>query len=72
MRSGCSWPHGKQFAFTIFDDPDSQTLDAGRNVYSLLGDLGFKTTRGVWPIRGNGTPSDHGITSADSEVSSGC
>lgn len=65
MPSSYYWPNGKRFAFTIFDDPDSQTLDAGRAVYGFLGDLGFKTTRGVWPIRGNGTPSDHGITCAD-------
>ena len=49
------WPGGKSFAFTIFDDPDSQTLEAGREVYALLADLGFRTTKGVWPIRGSGT-----------------
>ncbi len=56
------WPNGKTFAFTIFDDPDSQTLEAGREVYALLADLGFRTTKGVWPIRGSGKPSDHGGT----------
>ena len=59
------WPDGKSFAFTIFDDPDSQTLEAGREVYALLADLGFRTTKGVWPIRGSGTPSDHGGTCAE-------
>jgi hypothetical protein len=59
------WPHGKAFAFSIFDDPDSQTLEGGREVYALLADLGFRTTKGVWPIRGRGTPSDHGGTCAD-------
>jgi len=59
------WPDGKTFAFTIFDDPDSQTLAAGREVYALLADLGFRTTKGVWPIRGSGIPSDHGGTCAE-------
>jgi len=59
------WPDGRSFAFTIFDDPDSQTLEAGREIYALLEDLGFRTTKGVWPIRGSGTPSDHGGTCAE-------
>jgi hypothetical protein len=61
------WPGNKAFAFTIFYDPDSQTLEAGREVYALLHDLGFRTTKGVWPIRGNGVPSDHGGTCAEPE-----
>ncbi|MGD0014476.1 MAG: hypothetical protein ABSD56_08645 [Bryobacteraceae bacterium] len=64
MRLPIPWPEGKQFAFTIFDDPDGQTLAAGQAVYSLLADLGFRTTKGVWPIRGDGTPSDRGETCA--------
>ena len=59
------WPDGKAFAFTVFDDPDSQTLAAGREVYALLADLGFRTTKGVWPLRGDGKPSDHGGTCAE-------
>src|ERR1039458_6768880 len=59
------WPDGKSFAFTVFDDPDSQTLEAGREVYAFLASLGFRTTKGVWPIRGSGTPSDHGGTCAE-------
>lgn len=59
------WPDGRSFAFTIFDDPDSQTLAAGREIYALLADLGFRTTKGVWPIRGSRTPSDHGATCAE-------
>ena len=62
-----TWPDGKRFAFTIFDDPDSQTLESGRPVYGLLAELGFRTTKGVWPIRGPGTPSDHGGTCAELE-----
>jgi hypothetical protein len=44
------WPDGKRFAFSIFDDPDAQSLAGGRAVYSFLADLGFRTTRGVWPL----------------------
>jgi hypothetical protein len=60
-----SWPDGKKFAFTIFDDPDSQTFETGVEVYSLLRDLGFRTTKGVWPTRGKREPSDHGMTCDD-------
>ena len=60
-----SWPDGRRFGFTIFDDPDSQTLEAGKAVYGLLADLGFRTTKGVWPVRGAGTASDHGGTCAE-------
>src|ERR1039457_515620 len=59
------WPDGKSFAFTVFDDPDSQTLEAGREVYAFLASLGFRTTKGGWPIRGSGTPADHGGTCAE-------
>ena len=34
------WPEGRSFAFTVFDDPDGQTLEAGREVYALFADLG--------------------------------
>lgn len=63
-----SWPDQKRFAFTIFDDPDSQTLEAGREVYALLKDCGLRTTKAVWPIRGNGRPSDHGATCDDRDA----
>ncbi len=48
--SGNLWPDGKRFAFTIFEDPDSQSLRISREVYSCLSDLGFRTTAGVWTI----------------------
>jgi hypothetical protein len=44
------WPDGKQFAFTVFDDPDSQPLAVSREVYALLDDLGFRTTKAVWTM----------------------
>jgi len=61
------WPEGKAFAFTIFDDPDSQTLEIGRRVYTFLRDAGLCTTKGVWPVRGLREPSDHGGTCAEPE-----
>lgn len=65
--AGLEWPEGKTFAFTIFDDTDSQTLRAGREVYALLRDLGFRTTKSVWPIGPTRKPSDHGATCDDPE-----
>lgn len=62
-----AWPDGKRFAFTVFDDPDAQTLESGRPVYDLLADLGFRTTKAVWPIRGDGMPSDRGQTCAEDD-----
>jgi hypothetical protein len=60
-----AWPEGKRFAFTIFDDPDAQTVATGRPVYDLLADLGFRTTKAVWPVRGGGIPSDRGETCSE-------
>jgi hypothetical protein len=44
------FPKNKRFAFTIFDDTDYCTLDAVGPVYKFLGDLGFRTTKSVWPL----------------------
>ena len=49
-----AWPEGRDFAFTVFDDADSQTLENGRPIYELLGGLGLRTTKSVWPVRGPG------------------
>ncbi len=61
------WPGGKQFAFTVFDDPDAQTVEDGKRVYGLLGDLGVLTTRGVWPGAPVRTPNSGGATCGDAE-----
>jgi hypothetical protein len=60
-----TWPENKTFAFAIFDDTDSLTLETGRAVYSFLADQGFRTTKSVWPTRGKGKPSDNGATCQD-------
>lgn len=57
-----SWPEGRDFAFTIFDDTDLATLENVGEVYSLLTDNGFRTTKSVWPIRGNRKPLIGGDT----------
>jgi len=59
------WPEGKSFAFTVFDDPDSQFLKEGKIVYDFLADLGFRTTKGVWPSGGCREPNSPGDTCAD-------
>ncbi len=57
-----SWPLGKRFAFTVFDDPDAQMEKDSRLVYGLLSDLGFRTTKGVWPIEGSSERNSPGDT----------
>lgn len=65
MIEKVSWPDGKDFAFTIFDDTDLATLENVREVYSFLADRGFRTTKSVWPLLGNKTPKIGGATCED-------
>jgi hypothetical protein len=51
-----AWPSGRDFAFTIFDDADSQTLENGRPVYDLLGELGFRTRSRSGPSAARACP----------------
>jgi hypothetical protein len=46
------WPNGKRFAFTIFDDTDYATVQNIALVYEFLKELGFRTTKSVWPLSG--------------------
>ena len=66
MHRPIQWPDGKSFAFTIFDDPDYQDSGSVGPVYSLLAELGFRTTVSVWPLRGAGRPRIGGVTCEDS------
>jgi hypothetical protein len=59
------WPEGKGFAFTIMDDPDSQQLANGQRIYGLLADLGFRTTKLVWPLAPTREANSPGDTCAD-------
>jgi hypothetical protein len=61
------WPSGKDFAFTIFDDPDLDSVNNVAALYSFLGDLGLRTTKAVWPSSGTYTPRVGGATCADEE-----
>src|SRR5579859_3669147 len=58
IRRPTSFPGGKQFAFSIFDDTDVATLEYIRPIYELLERLGFRTTKSVWPLHYDG-PSDY-------------
>ncbi|HLW51624.1 MAG TPA: hypothetical protein VKW06_02175 [Candidatus Angelobacter sp.] len=44
------FPSNKTFAFSIFDDTDNSTLANIRPVYRMLRELGFRTTKSVWPL----------------------
>jgi hypothetical protein len=52
-----TWPEGKQFAFSIFDDTDLSVPGNYEKVYDLLTDLGIRTTKSVWPVCGEGQPA---------------
>ena len=67
MNPKITWPGGKDFAFTIFDDPDYDTVENVEAIYSLLSDIGLRTTKAVWPIRGRGTPKIGGATCEDEQ-----
>lgn len=60
-----SWPEGKRFAFTIFDDTDLATEENVQDVYALLAELGFRTTKSVWPLKGKEKPLIGGSTCED-------
>jgi hypothetical protein len=59
------WPEGRAFAFSVFDDTDNATVENVGPVYTLLRDLGMRTTKSVWAIPGEGTPLIGGTTSDD-------
>lgn len=44
------YPGGARFAFTILDDTDDATLDNVSPIYTLLHDLGMRTTKTVWAL----------------------
>lgn len=48
--SARDFPGGARFAFTILDDTDDSTLENARPVYDRLAELGFRTTKTVWPL----------------------
>jgi hypothetical protein len=60
-----AWPEGKAFAFTAFDDTDEATVANVGPVYDFLADLGFRTTKSVWPLRAPEAPASEGQTCED-------
>ena len=67
MSTRIRWPDGNDFAFTIFDDTDLQIVDNVRPVYEFLANIGLRTTKSVWPLRGGHTPCNGGSTCEDPE-----
>ncbi len=67
MSNSILWPEGKRFAFTIFDDTDYAYTNNVADVYAFLADLGTKTTKSVWPVRGSGVPLCEGATCEDTD-----
>ncbi|MBI5772907.1 MAG: hypothetical protein HZA89_04075 [Verrucomicrobia bacterium] len=68
MPPSISWPEGKRFAFTIFDDTDAATVANVKPVYDLLRDCGLRTTKSVWPLAGTEPPAIvGGATCADAD-----
>jgi hypothetical protein len=66
MKRKIVWPEGRKFAFTIFDDTDRATILNVPPVYAMLADYGFRTTKSVWPIKGDKEPLIPGATCEDS------
>jgi len=60
-----TFPDGKKFAFTIFDDTDVATLDYIRPIYALLDQLGLRTTKSVWPLAYPGSSEFEGSATLD-------
>lgn len=65
MATSVTWPDGKRFAFTVFDDTDHTTIRNGPPIYRLLSELGMRTTKSVWPIKGDDIPRIGGDTCQD-------
>jgi hypothetical protein len=49
-----SYPDHTDFIFTIFDDTDVSTFDYIKPIYDRLIELGYKTTKTVWPLAYSG------------------
>lgn len=49
-RPRLSFPGGKRFAFTVFDDTDVATVENVRPIYRLFEELGMRTTKTAWPL----------------------
>jgi hypothetical protein len=61
------WPDGHDFGFTIFDDTDRATVENVGPIYDFLADLGMRTTKSVWPLRGHSASPGGNDTCEDPE-----
>ncbi len=61
------WPEGKDFAFTIFDDTDKETIENAKPVYDFLMDLGYRITKSVWPVNAHSNGMLGGSTCEEPE-----
>ena len=59
------WPHGRDFAFTIFDDTDWATTDSVKPLYDLMAELGMRTTKSTWMTGDCTRPTNAGMTCND-------
>jgi len=67
MTPNISWPDGKRFAFTVFDDTDLATRENVAPVYAFLRELGMRTTKSVWPLAGSRKAMLGGATCEDQD-----
>jgi hypothetical protein len=65
-----TWPDGRRFAFTVFDDTDNMTVESGSIVYEFLAEIGMLTTKTVWPVESAEPPPIGGTSCADDEYRS--
>lgn len=62
------WPEGKRFAFTVFDDADMGTYENLRDIYAMLEELGFRTTKSCWVLQGDPSLGKFPGDTLDNEV----
>lgn len=53
LAPNITWPDGKRFAFSVFDDTDCATLENVASIYAMLRDYGLRTTKSCWVFRGD-------------------
>jgi hypothetical protein len=61
------FPGDRTFAFSIFDDTDVATLRSVKPLYDLLGELGLRSTKSVWPLRYEGDSAFAGSHTLEDE-----
>lgn len=67
------YPYGKNFGFTVTDDPDWNKLEKMKPVYDFLSKVGLRTTIAVWALeakRSDGVPDIEGFFNYGSTLES--